>query len=58
MPKLAMKICIYLPGFEGFWQSFDHNSVPVVWGIHLGFAKRKVNIPAIPGPEGDLVAND
>ena len=31
MPKMAMKICVYLPGFDrGFWKSFDHKSVPAV----------------------------
>ena len=40
---------IYLPGFEqGFWQGFDHRNIPTVLDIYLGFAKREVNIPAIP----------
>ena len=52
MPKKVMTICIYLLGFteQGFWQSFDHKSVPAVLGIYSGFGKRKVIIPAIPQP--------
>ena len=56
MPKLTLKVCIYLPGFEqGFLQSFYYKSVPTMQGIYLDFGKRKVNIPAIPW---DVVAND
>ena len=49
MPKLAL--AFKLTEFEcGFWQGFDHKNVPVLLGIFLGFAKRQVNIPAIPWP--------
>ncbi|MEW8546927.1 MAG: hypothetical protein AB2693_25715, partial [Candidatus Thiodiazotropha sp.] len=51
MAKLNMKVFIYLPGFEwGFRQSFDHKNVPAVPGVYRGFAKGKLNIPAIPRP--------
>ena len=36
---------------QRLWQGFDHKNVPAVLGIYLGFAKRKVNIPAIPWPQ-------
>ena len=39
MPIMAM----YLPGFVGLLAGFEH--VPAV----MGFVKRKINIPAIPG---------
>ena len=39
---------------QGFWQSFDHKSVPAVLSKYPGFGKRKVNIPSIPW----LRAND
>ena len=37
----------YLPRFE---QGFDHRNAPALLDIHPVFAKRKVNIPAIPQP--------
>ena len=44
VPKPAEVIHIYLPGFE---QGFYHKNIAAEPGIYLGFAKRKVNIPAI-----------
>ena len=45
--KMSHDIWAYLPGFEqALWQGFDHKNVPLV----PGFAKRNVNIPAIPRP--------
>ena len=46
MPKLA-ELISELPAER---QGFDHRNVLAVLDIYLGFAKRKVNIPAIPKP--------
>ena len=35
----------------GFWKNFDHKNVSTVLGIHMGFAKSKVNIPTTPRPQ-------
>ena len=47
MPKLAGLISELPVENE---QGFDHRNVPALLDIYPGFAKRKVNIPAIPQP--------
>ena len=42
----------------GTFSRFDQNKVPALQGFYLGFAYGKIDIPAIPQPSGDVVAND
>ena len=41
-----------------FCRDLTKNKVPAVQGFYLGFAYGKINIPTIPRPSGDVVAND
>ena len=47
-----------IPRGRGLLAGIQPNKVPAVQGFYLGFAYGIINIPAIPRPLGDMVAND
>ena len=46
-----------IPRGQGLLAGIGPIQVPAVQGFYLGFAYGKINIPAIPWPSGDVVAN-